>query len=184
MIAKRFSLKLISSKDIFDIVLYGSASKKESYKDLDVAIILNAKKPLKAKLELAQKFRHLNPEFELDVKVIDIDELMDPTFVARQGILAEGISLIDDRYLHQKFGFKAFVYFDYDISKLSYSKKKTLYYMLNGRIKEGMLKENDAIKISNTFIKVPIKFSNAFEDLFKEFGCEFRSWVSLEYYFN
>jgi predicted nucleotidyltransferase len=181
MIAKKFSLKLISSKDIFDIVLFGSASKSDRYNDIDVAIILKVKKTLKEKLEISQQLRNLNPDHELDVKVIEIDDLLDQNFIARQAILAEGISFQDNRYLHEKFGFKTYAYFNYDISKLTYSKKKTLYYALNGRTTKGLFKEKNAVSISNTLIKVPLMHSSEFKDFFKLHGCEFKTWVSLEY---
>ena len=96
----------ISEHNISDIILYGSVVRgKDSYNDLDVAIILNKKIKLEKRLKISQKFRNQFPfdNKKIDVKTISYKDLIDPSFIARQAIIAEGYSLIDSKFIHQKY---------------------------------------------------------------------------------
>ena len=156
---------------IYDIVVYGSIVKgKEKINDLDIAIIINKNKSLNTKLKLAQEFRKLFSflEIELDVKIIAFNDFMDKSFLARQAIISEGYSLLKNGYLSEQLGYKTYVFFDYNLTSLTNSQKKTFYYVLNGRRKDiGLLKKKGAIKISNNLIKIPIVNFYEFKELFK-----------------
>src|SRR3989344_5077212 len=87
--------KKFVNKDIWDIVIYGSSvMSKEEPGDVDIVIIFK-NKPLKERLEISQEFKTIikkeikNP----DIKTINLMELFDSNFLARQGILTEGYSL-------------------------------------------------------------------------------------------
>src|SRR3989344_4495058 len=84
--------KKFSNKDIFDIVIYGSCMmSKEEPGDVDIALIFFDKK-LSERLKISQEFKNKirskinNP----DVRGINLSELFDTSFLARQGILTEG----------------------------------------------------------------------------------------------
>ena len=175
----------ISEHNISDIIVYGSVVRgKDSYNDLDVAIILNKKIKLEKRLKISQKFRNQFPfdNKKIDVKTISYKDLIDPSFIAKQAIIAEGYSLIDSKFIHQKYGFKTFVVFNYNLSNLSTSQKKMLYYALNGsRGNKGMLEQKKALDLGNTIIKVPLESSFEFKELFNYHNLKFKNWISVEY---
>lgn len=185
------SRKLISelnkfkSEDIFDIVVYGSIVKgKEKINDIDIALILNKRTNLNQKLKLAEilKSRLDFLEIEVDTKVIDIYDLLDPTFIARQAILAEGFSLLNKKYLHELFGFSISILFTYNLSKLTYSEKKMFYYALKGRRgQKGLLELSKGRQISNCVIEIPLKHFEEFKNLFEEHKISFKSKKILDY---
>lgn len=178
-------LKKFKSDDIFDIVLYGSIAKgKEKANDIDIAVILAKKTNLNQKLKLAEALKRRLDflEAEIDVKVIDISDLSDPTFLARQAIVAEGFSLINKKYLHELFGFSVSVLFVYSLSNLTYPQKKMFYYALKGRRgQKGLLELRNGKQTSNCVIEVPLKYSEEFRDLFKENHMTFKTKNVLIY---
>ncbi|RMD66331.1 hypothetical protein D6833_01595, partial [Candidatus Parcubacteria bacterium] len=80
-------------RNVFDVVIYGSVVRGEEANDIDIAIIITDKLQLKEKLERAQRFRAAHPELPLQVQIVTLQDLENPSFLARQGILAEGVSL-------------------------------------------------------------------------------------------
>jgi len=178
-------LKKFKSEDVFDIVVYGSIIKgKEKVNDIDIALILKKKKKLNKKLKLAESFKRKLDflKADVDVKVIDIIDLLDPTFIARQPIIAEGFSLIKKKFLHELFGFSASVLFTYSLNKLTYSKKKMLYYALKGRRNQkGLLELRKGKQISNCVIEVPLEHSQEFKNLFNQHNIEFKTKNILIY---
>lgn len=170
---KSFNLKYRAKKErmplIFDIVVYGSLIRgKTEHNDVDIAVILKKKTALSHKLELASEFKEIMPDLNaaLDVKVVDIKDLEDPGFLARSAILAEGFSLINKKFLHERFGFKAYVLFKYSLKRLSPSKKKMFYYALQGRRNQtGLLKIKGGHFAGKGMIEVPITSAEEFKDM-------------------
>jgi predicted nucleotidyltransferase len=178
-------LKKFKTSDVFDIVVYGSIVKgKENVNDIDIAVILNKKTSLDQKLKLAEALK-TKLDFigkEVDVKVIDISDLLDPNFIARQAILAEGYSLINKKFLHELFGFSVRILFKYSLSKLTYSKKKMFYYALKGRRgQKGLLKLRNGKQISDCVIEVPVEHSEEFRNLFEQQNIEFETKNIVSY---
>ncbi|MFH2021378.1 MAG: nucleotidyltransferase domain-containing protein [archaeon] len=173
------------NKEIFDVVMFGSIVRgKENPRDLDIAIILSKELELDRRLLLSQSYRRAL-EFlksEIDVQVVSINDLTDASQLARTAIIAEGYSIIHERFLHSLFGFKCNSIFSYDLNGLSDSKKKTLYYALNGRGKNpGILKERNSEMMGAILLKVPLEYTEEFKELFDGYGCKYRTWVSCEY---
>lgn len=175
----------LKSKEVFDIIVYGSLVRgKQKPNDVDIAILLNEEKSVGEKLEIAEraksKLDSLGENF--DVKSIYISDLNDEGFMARQAILAQGYSLIYGGFLHERFGFASFIIFSYDLKKLSNSRKKMAYYALKGRRKQkGMLELNGAKMIGDCLIKVPLINSDEFEEMFKFNKIDYKKWNSMEY---
>lgn len=167
-------IKKFKSEDIFDILVYGSIVRgKDKVNDIDIVIVFNKKKSVNEKLELAEKLKNQldSLEVEFDVKSADISDFDDSSFIVRQAILAEGYSLINRRFLHERFGFKTFVIFNYSLDNLNYSQKKMFYYALKGRRdQKGLLELKGAEMLGNCIIKVPLVNSEEFKELFKMKG--------------
>lgn len=160
-----------NNKIILDIVAYGSYVKgKPKANDLDLAIILKEKKDLNFKLELAQKLKYSLSELislNLDVKTIDLNDLTDPMFLARQGILGEGYSILNKKFISNLFGFECFVLFIYTLNGLTASQKKMFQYALNGRRGEkGLLDLKNAEHLGRGIVKVPVIYSDEFNSFF------------------
>ena len=170
---------------VFDIVLYGSMARgKEEANDIDIAIILSKKQDLSQKLELAELLKRKLDflKMEVDVKAVDITDLLDPTFVARQAIIAEGFSLLNKQYLHELFGFSVSVLFTYSLSSLTYSQKKMFYYALKGRRgQKGLLRLRNGKQISNCAIQIPLKCTEEFKNLFQKHNIKFQTKHILSY---
>ncbi|MBU1004455.1 MAG: nucleotidyltransferase domain-containing protein [Nanoarchaeota archaeon] len=178
-------IKEFKTKEIFDIVVYGSLVRgKDKPSDIDIAIVLNEEISVNEKLELAERVKNkldlLGGNF--DVKAIGLSDLYDEGFIARQAILAEGYSLIYEKFLHEKFGFKTSVIFKYKLDKLDYSHKKMFYYALNGRRKQkGLLELKGAKMMGDCVVKVPLIHSEEFKDMFKLNGIDYKIENSVEY---
>lgn len=162
------------NKEIFDIVLYGSLAKnKREINDIDVLFIFNNLK-LENRLEIIQKFKKQLRIKNLDIKSINLNELFDKTFIAKQGILTEGISLIDKKPFSEKFGFKGFGLFHYKTKNLSNTEKVRFSYALNGRRKEkGFLQKTNAKRLGKEVILVPISALGLFCEFLEKWKVEF-----------
>jgi len=178
-------IKKFKTKEMHDILIYGSIVRgKDRVNDIDVVIVFNKKKSVNEKLELAEKLKSQLDflDVNVDVKSVDISDFEDSSFIARQAILAEGYSLIDRKFLHEKFGFKAFVIFNYSLKNLNYSEKKMFYYALKGRRdQKGLLELKGAEMLSNCIIKVPLANSEEFRELFKRRNTEYKMEKIIEY---
>ena len=166
----------IKSKDIFDIVVYGSFVKsKENPNDLDIAIIfLNEK--LNNMLKIAREYKNnikdkiKNP----DIKTINLTEIFDKNFLARQGILIEGYSILDEEPFSLKIGFKGYSIFTYSLKKLNHNEKTKFTYALIGRNSQGMIQNVNAIVLGKGAIAVPIEKSMFFEDFLKKWNIDYK----------
>ncbi len=172
------ALKLIKSfkkenNGIFDIVIYGSAIRdKADFNDLDISIIFSAPVDLNKKLQLSQELRYklkniLN--YDLDVKGIDLNDLSDPHFLARKAIIAEGFSVLKNKFLHELFGFNTYYLFSYSLKNLTNSKKVMIHYALHGRREaKGLMELFNSAYLGKGVIKVPLQYSEEFKELFEK----------------
>jgi predicted nucleotidyltransferase len=173
---KSLSKKFAKENNIFDIVIYGSYVKSsENPNDTDILLIfLNAK--LDEQLKIAQKFKQeikdkvKNP----DIKTITLAELFDSNFLARQGILAEGYSLLHSISFAERLGFSGHVIFTYNLKNLNHNTKTKFTYALIGRNSKGILKLINAESLGKGVVSVPIQKSRIFEDFLKEWKVNYK----------
>ena len=137
------------------------------------------------RLELGQKIKgafQKEVNLNLDVKVVDLFELQENNFLARESILAEGFSLINNRWLSEIFGFKSAYLFHYDLKNLTASRKKMFYYALKGRRgSKGILDRMKGEQLSDNLIKIPIEFSYEFIELLEGYKIRYKMNKSLFY---
>lgn len=183
MIQKDY-LKFLESKSksfekdrgISDIVVYGSNARgKVEARDIDILIIFK-EKPLEERVEITQKFKEkIGKEIgKLDIKTINLSELFETSFLARQAILTEGYSLINRIPFSEKIGFLSYSLFTYKLKNLSHNNKTKFTYSLIGRGKnQGILKKLNAKPLGKAVILLPIQNSSFFEDFLKKWKIDY-----------
>jgi len=175
---KKFALE----KEVFDIILYGSFARgREKPRDIDILLIFE-KTSLKERMVVQREFKKLlGNEFNFDVKSINLFEMFDKDFLARQGILVEGHSLIFDRPFSERIGFKGFSLFSYSLSDLNHSSKTKFTYALIGRNTQGMIKNVGGEHLGRGVVIVPIENSEIFEDFLKKWKVSYKKKEVLVY---
>ncbi len=165
---------------VWDVVVYGSAVRgKSKPRDIDIAVLMAGKIIASKKLYLAQQFRK---NLGGDVKVVDLDDFLNPGFLARQAILAEGYSLLKKDYLAERFGYSALALITYTLKSLPLSKQKLLYYALQGRKRgTGVLAKLGGKIIGKSLLAVPTKHFEKLKDLLQQHQVEFETSFTLQY---
>jgi len=168
--------KLAKSKDIFDIVLYGSAVKgKEEPEDVDILVIFKDN-PLNKRAETAQSLKeNFAKKLEgIDIKTINLQELFESDFLARQAALIEGYSLLHNMPFCERMGFKGYALFTYTLKGLTQTDKTRFVYALSGRMKEGIISELKAEPLGRGAVIVPISSSFRFEAFMQKWHLHYK----------
>ena len=176
------SKKFAKSNNIFDIILYGSKVKgKLGEGDIDILLIFNNEK-LKKRTETSQNFKEkMKKGDKLDIKTINLNEMFEKDFLARQGVLIEGYSLLYNVEFSKRIGFIGYSLFTYNLKKLDHNAKTKFTYALIGRRKEqGVLKKINAIPLGRGAVKVPIKNSLIFEEFLQKWDLNYTKKEILE----
>jgi len=173
----RLSCKRFKTKDVWDIVLYGS-SVKGSFRprDLDIMIIFLEGK-LRDRLDKIQELKNnlRGKEFkDIDVKSMLLRDFFDKNFLARQGILLEGISLINSKSLAEQLGFKAFSLFTYNLSGLTHTLKIRFNYALKGRTSKGLLDDFKGKSLGKGVLIISMEKSNEFESFLQKWKINYK----------
>jgi len=171
-------LKLSYSKEVIDIVQFGSSVFLDSNpRDVDVAIIFN-KIPVKEQLIEAQKIKKQLEEFtefSIHVSAFDFYSLFDKNNFAREGILIYGRSLINDRYFSEQFGLKPRIQISYSLKKLKKKDKVRMNYLLSGKGGDyGLLRNHGGKLINPGLIEIFPEFENIFVERIKNITSEFK----------
>jgi hypothetical protein len=138
-------LKLNYSKDVFEIVQFGSSIIEGKIpNDLDIAVIFN-KISLKDQLIHSQKIKKQLQKISklpIHIKSFDLYSFFDKSNFAKDNILFYGKSLISKDYFSKKFGFSPRIQIYYSLRDLKKKDKVRFNYMLNGRRGEyGLLRK-------------------------------------------
>lgn len=173
---KSLSKELAKKHNIFDVVIYGSSVKgKEEPRDIDLLLIFEDKK-LKERVEIAQELKEKAHEKikGIDVKTINLKELFEKEYLARQAIFTEGYSLIHNSPFSERLGFEGYALFTYTLTNLDHNKKNMFTYALIGRKKEGIKKQLKAQSLGKGAIIIPTKNSLIFENFLQKWGITFK----------
>lgn len=159
-------------KTIFDIVIYGSAVKgKQEAGDIDIAVIFlegSLRERLDKIQDIKQKLRKLLKDKIIDIKQMLLKDIFSSSFLARTGILLEGISIFNNRKFCETLGFRSFTLFWYNLKGLTHAQKVKFNYILAGRNAKGIIEELDGERLANGAVKVPIENSMVFEEILKK----------------
>lgn len=182
---KKLDSSWIKSNGIWDVIVYGSYARgKEEAGDIDIAIILPKITAAGIKLALCQQARKMlaDKDYKIDAKTADIKDMQDSSFLAREGIIAEGYSLLKNKPLAAIFGFSAFTLVEYSLKKLSKGKQKTLYYALQGRKKgSGVLADYGGRILSKGVLEVPTAHYEKLKYLLDYYGADYKATPCLQY---
>ena len=172
------------ARGIFDIILYGSFIRgKQTPRDIDIIIVFSDSK-LEERLKLAQYFKRelknkIIKDYELDVKTANLVDLFESSFLAREGILVEGYSLLHSCPFAERIGFKGYTLFAYKLKGLTHNEKTKFTYSLIGRNKKGISELTKAKSIGRGAVIVPVENSSVFEDFLKEWKTEYVQYKVL-----
>ncbi len=137
--------KLIYTKNIFDIIQFGSSVAEGIIpNDIDIAIIFQ-KIPLKTQLIEAQKIKNQLKklsEIPIHITSFDLYNLLNKSNFAKNNILFYGKSIISGNYFIENFGLTPSIQIYYSLKKLEKKGKIRFNYLLNGKKeKYGLLRK-------------------------------------------
>jgi predicted nucleotidyltransferase len=171
-------LKLNYSKDVLDIVQFGSSlTEDKKPNDIDIAVIFS-KIPVKEQLEQAQKIKkQLQKVFDIPVHIssYDLYSFFDKGNFAKEGILFYGKSMISGRYFSELFGIVPRVQISYSLNKLKKKDKVRFNYLLSGKMgKYGLLREYHGMLVSHRLIEIMPEHEKIFVNDIKEITSDFK----------
>jgi len=171
-------LKLIYSKDVFDIIQFGSSVIEESKpNDIDIVVIFN-KIPLKEQLNQAQEIKkQLQKYSELPVHITSFDlySFFDKGNFSKENILFYGRSLISGNYFSKKLGFDSKIQIYYSLKDLEKKDKVRFNYMLNGKKGEyGLLRKYGGKLLKPGLIEIYPEFEDIFVSSIKKITTNFQ----------
>lgn len=173
-------LKSEKNKSIFDIVLYGSATRSEQrYNDIDIGVIF-LEGDLNYRLEVIEKIKEkIKPVVnKLDIKQMLLKDLFSASFLARTGIVLEGISLLDGKTFSEKLGFKSYGMFFYTLEGLDHTEKIKFNYLMAGRTTKGLIDQVKGKRLASGLVKVPIENALIFKDFLDKHKIKY-SWKKI-----
>ena len=164
------------NRTIFDIVLYGSYIKGDmAARDVDIIIIF-LEGHLRERLDKVQQIKEMlkSLNLQLDIKQMLLKDLFSSDFLARTGIMMEGISLFNGKKFSETLGFDAASLFFHSIKRLNHTEKIKFNYILSGRNSPGLLSELGGKRLANAVISIPMGKSNEFEKFLEDKKIEYK----------
>ncbi|OGJ20405.1 hypothetical protein A3K73_00130 [Candidatus Pacearchaeota archaeon RBG_13_36_9] len=168
--------KFAKQQKLFDIVLYGSSVKgKEEAGDIDLLLVFEDEN-LKERVRVAQELKEILSKKlkNIDLKTINLKELFEKEFLARQGILIEGHSLLYNKDFSKRLGFEGAALFTYNLKGLNHNEKTKFTYALIGRNGPGMIKKLGVEALGRGAVMVPVKESLVFEDFLQKWKLNYK----------
>ena len=145
----RIAKKIFAKGDIKDIILFGSIRKgKKNPKDIDILIIFTEHINKKIEQELKQEINLSTT----DINSLTVKELEETSFIAKEGIYLEGLSLISKKAINETMGFNSVAFIKYTLT-MTGSKRVRFYYALQGRgTEKGFLNTLNAKRYAESVI--------------------------------
>ena len=129
-------LELHYSKDVLDIIQFGSSTLEgKQPRDIDIAVLFQ-KIPIKTQLEQAQMIKQQlqkNSEISVHITSLDLYSLFNEANFARESILLNGISLLSGFPFAARFGLLPRIHIHYSLVRLQKKDKIRFHYMLQGK---------------------------------------------------
>ena len=149
------NLKKIIGNNVEDVLLFGSTVKgKDKPNDTDILIIFKNKVDKEVEFLIKKELEKYYKNVSIVSKTIKT--VFEESFDARESLLFEAVSLINKKFVNDKYGFVSLGMFLYSLNGWSNLQKTKFYHALNGRNSLGMLKELKCIKLSDNVILSPL----------------------------
>ena len=176
-------LKLNYSKNILDIVQFGSSVKEgEKPNDIDIVVIFNHIS-LKDQLNEAQEIKkqlQKNSDLPIHIKSFDLYSFFDSGNFAREDILFYGKSLIYGDYFAKRFKLTPKIQISYSLKKLKKSEKVKVNYTLNGKQGSyGLLRKYGGKLIKPGLIEILPENKNVFIEAIKKLTLDVEAKATL-----
>ena|SRR3989344_6740286 len=169
-------LKLNYSKNVFDIVQFGSSILNDKPNDIDIAVIFD-KIPVKEQLNQSQEIKNqLQKESELPIHIssFDIYSFFLPSNFAKENISFYGKSILFGNYFANKFGLNPKIQISYSLRELKKKDKIRFNYMLNGKLgKYGLLRQYAGRLLTPGMIEILPEHENIFINAIKRITDKF-----------
>lgn len=170
-------LGLIYSKEVIDVVQFGSSVLEGSVpNDIDIAVIYN-KIPVKEQLAYSQEIKkQLEKKFKLPIhiKSYDLYSFFDKGNFAKDSILFYGKSLINDTYFSGIFGLFSRLQISYSLKDLKKKDKVRFNYLLNGKgRKYGLLRKYSGKLLKPGLIEISPEHEEIFIKAIKKITLKF-----------
>jgi len=155
-----------NEKEVIDIILFGSVIKgKSKPSDIDLLIIYKSKDNIDLNYQLKKQLEKYKLNMQITSKIYP--DIFKTNFKARESILSEGYSLVNNISISEGLGYSNLKLFKYELKNLNKSERMRFYYALYGRNNaEGVLKDLNAKKFSDTIILCPIANSENMTEFF------------------
>ena len=155
-----------NEKEVIDILLFGSIIKgKSKPSDIDLLIIYKSKDNIDLNYQLKKQLEKYKLNMQITSKIYP--DIFKTNFKARESILSEGYSLVNNISISEGLGYSNLKLFKYELKNLNKSERMRFYYALYGRNNaEGVLKDLNAKKFSDTIILCPIANSENMTEFF------------------
>ncbi len=171
-------LRLNYSKDVFDIVQFGSSViEGKEPRDIDICVIFN-KIAVKEQLIQSQKIKRQLEKISkmpLHMTSFDLYGFLDPSNFARESILFYGKSLISKKIFANRLGFTPKIQISYDLSNLKKRDKVKFNYLLRGKSGNyGLLKKHGGKLLNPGLIEIEPGFDELFINHIKRITSKFK----------
>jgi hypothetical protein len=171
-------LKLDYSKDVFDIVQFGSSVMENSEpNDIDIAVIFK-RIPIKEQLTQAQQIKkQLQKESTLPIhiKSYDLYTFFNPSNFARENISVYGKSIITKDYFVKKFGLTPRIQISYSLLNLKKKEKVRFHYMLKGKKNNsGLLNKYGGLLLNPGLIEIFPEHEDIFINSIKDITSKYK----------
>lgn len=159
---------LLLSKEVIDIIIFGSAIKGKAIPgDIDIAVILykEPSEELHKKISLIKGFH---------ISIITAKEFfINPPSIVHT-LIREGYSIKSRKFISENFDFSNKAMYIYVLTSLSPSNKVRLVNILRGKKGEkGLVESSKGKWIANRVFIIPISAEKIFDELFDNFGVNF-----------
>jgi len=169
-------LKLNYSKDVFDIVQFGSSVMEgELPNDVDIAVIfhqISLKNQLNESQNIKKQIQN-NVDIPVHVKSFDLYSFFNKSNFARESIFF-GKSLIFGDYFSQRFGIYPRIHISYSLKDLKKKDKIRFNYLLSGKGGGyGLLRKYKGILLNPGLIEIFPEYLEIFTEAIKKIISKF-----------
>lgn len=168
------SLASIKTKEIVDIVLFGSAVKgKLMPHDIDICVIFRDKIFPSLTNEIEKRAKKLN--LRAHISTLIVDNFFTSPHSLIKAILNEGISLLTGKSIAEQYGLVAYSLYSYSLTGMRASEKVRFVYAVKGRKSErGYISKIGGEWIANSCFMVPIEKDDDIIELLKEWKIRYK----------